>query len=69
MNLRRNHFWLGGNVDQDLLSRFPKGTRVWLGGNERSQGNMELNNGGRESEEYELLFRANVFLGEEEGCL
>jgi hypothetical protein len=46
MNLRRNQFWLGENVDRDLLSRFLKGIRVWLGGNERSQGNVELNNGG-----------------------
>jgi hypothetical protein len=31
INLIRSHFWLGGNVDQDLLSGFPKGIRVWLG--------------------------------------
>jgi hypothetical protein len=56
MNLRRNHFWLGGNVDQDLLSRFPKGIRVLLGGmrdlKEKWSSTMEE----RESEEQELFF-------------
>jgi hypothetical protein len=56
MNLRRNHFWLGGNVDQDLLSRFPKRIRVWLGGmrdlKEMWSSTMEE----RESEEQELFF-------------
>jgi hypothetical protein len=56
MNLRRNHFWLGGNVDRDLLSRFPKGIRVWLGGirdpKEMWSSTMEE----RESEEQELIF-------------
>jgi hypothetical protein len=72
MNLRRNHFWLGGNVDQDLLSQFPKGIRVWLGGGGGMRDLKEIWSSileGRESEEYEIILCAKVSLGEEEGCL
>jgi hypothetical protein len=68
MNLRRNHFWLGGNVDQDPLSRFPKGIRVWLGGmrdlKEMWSSTMEE----RESEEQELFF-VNRYTLEKKGGL
>jgi hypothetical protein len=65
MNLRRNHFWLGGSVDQDLLSRFPKGIRVWLGGMRDLKDIWSSTMEERESKEYELLFSCKVSLGEE----
>jgi hypothetical protein len=65
MNLSRNHFFLSGNVDQDLLSRFPKGIRVWLGGMRDLKDMWSSTMEERESEEHELLFRARVSLGEE----
>jgi hypothetical protein len=69
MNLRRNHFWLGGNIDQDLLSRFPKGISVWLGGMRDLKDIWSSTMEERESEEYELIFCAKVSLGEEGGSL
>jgi hypothetical protein len=65
MNLRRNHFWLGGNIDQDLLSRFPKGIRVWLEEMRDLKDIWSSTMEERESEKYELLFCAKVSLGVE----
>jgi hypothetical protein len=62
MNLRRNHFCLGGNVDQDILSRFPIGIRGWLGGMRDLKDIWSSTMEERESEEYELLFCARCLL-------